>query len=760
MIKSNNVCSRIVFLLVGTIFCYLLAFSNVQAGELIDLQPADDIDYNERIRVNSAISVARSSYFYGGVHIGETSGSGGVTFINGSIVNASDGRVPVTFGDDLRVDGGIWRGPNIGAGDNLPVKISDDLRVDGAIWGGTSRGNAADGQSVVFADSVRPAMDNINTFGSSGFRWASGDFAGTVRMGNLGGDDVVNEDNLQATNAPANGQVLSYAGNNEFQWIASSDTLTSLSCTNGQIAKYNGTAWACGSDNDTVDTDWTGSGTGTMYATTTSDDVGIGITSGLSGKLHVLDSANDAGYFEATGDNVRAVRGVANNTTATTSYGGWFSSNSTGGRGVHATVNGDIAQAVYGEATSASASLNYGGYFTAAGTAGAGVYGAAPAYGGDFVATAGPGVHGLGTTYGGDFTATAGVGVNGLGTTYGGDFAASAGAGVQGDGTTHGGEFTATAGPGVFGFGTTYGGHFQNGTDNGHGVYAEASGANSHGVWGSGVDTGGFFEAVDGAGVDGESTDYGGDFAASATDGIGVRALAPGTNGHGVEATAGSQGGNFLANDGVGVVAEATAGIGVDGTGTTRGGYFEASDDVGRAVYGLATDAVGANYGGYFETSSTTNGFSGSFNGGNFNVALTLGEEFTVSNLPVGTGNDIQIAGTSLVEVGSSRRYKDNIQNLIVDTASVLDLQPVSFTFKDTGQEDIGLIAEEVHEIIPELVNYDEEGRPNGVKYSRVPVYLLEVAQEQQATIENQEERISQLESIICKYLPQEEACR
>lgn len=37
-----------------------------------------------------------------------------------------------------------------------------------------------------------------------------------------------------------------------------------------------------------------------------------------------------------------------------------------------------------------------------------------------------------------------------------------------------------------------------------------------------------------------------------------------------------------------------------------------------------------------------------------------------------------------------------------------------------------GLIAEEVFEVLPELVTVDEEGNPSGVKYSKLSIYLLE----------------------------------
>ena len=43
----------------------------------------------------------------------------------------------------------------------------------------------------------------------------------------------------------------------------------------------------------------------------------------------------------------------------------------------------------------------------------------------------------------------------------------------------------------------------------------------------------------------------------------------------------------------------------------------------------------------------------------------------------------------------------------------------------DEGKPGFGLIAEEVHELFPELVIYDEEGRPDSLSYDRLSVVLV-----------------------------------
>jgi hypothetical protein len=64
-------------------------------------------------------------------------GVGGVTFFNGTIINATTGSngsgVPVTFGDDVRIDGELWRGAEAGTADSQPLKINDNVEVSGGI---------------------------------------------------------------------------------------------------------------------------------------------------------------------------------------------------------------------------------------------------------------------------------------------------------------------------------------------------------------------------------------------------------------------------------------------------------------------------------------------------------------------------------------------------------------------------------------------------------------------------------------------------
>lgn len=96
-----------------TVFGIFLFMGVAVASDADVLQPASTITYNENLDVNGTI-YANSAY------IGEP-GIGGVTFFNGTIVNNS--AAPVTFGDDVRIDGEIYRSEKGGK----PLKISDNV---------------------------------------------------------------------------------------------------------------------------------------------------------------------------------------------------------------------------------------------------------------------------------------------------------------------------------------------------------------------------------------------------------------------------------------------------------------------------------------------------------------------------------------------------------------------------------------------------------------------------------------------------------
>ncbi len=90
----------------------------------------------------------------------------------------------------------------------------------------------------------------------------------------------------------------------------------------------------------------------------------------------------------------------------------------------------------------------------------------------------------------------------------------------------------------------------------------------------------------------------------------------------------------------------------------------------------------------------------------------------------------------------SSRRFKQAISTMGDTAALVRALRPVTFRFRPKEGQEIepplqyGLIAEEVGEVLPTLVSYDDEGRPYTVRYSLLTPLLLNEIQRLRAELE------------------------
>jgi len=99
----------------------------------------------------------------------------------------------------------------------------------------------------------------------------------------------------------------------------------------------------------------------------------------------------------------------------------------------------------------------------------------------------------------------------------------------------------------------------------------------------------------------------------------------------------------------------------------------------------------------------------------------------------------------------SSKKYKENIDKLTEEDAKkVLLLVPVSYDFKNNPSKNRrGFIAEEVNEVIPEVVSKDDNGEPEGIYYTDLIPYLTKMIQVQQEQINKLESRINELEKGV-----------
>lgn len=73
----------------------------------------------------------------------------------------------------------------------------------------------------------------------------------------------------------------------------------------------------------------------------------------------------------------------------------------------------------------------------------------------------------------------------------------------------------------------------------------------------------------------------------------------------------------------------------------------------------------------------------------------------------------------------SSAKYKDNIQDMGDASEAIYNLRPTTFSYKGSTETHYGLIAEEVDQVMPNLVVYDKSGDPQTVMYHELPALLL-----------------------------------
>lgn len=113
--------------------------------------------------------------------------------------------------------------------------------------------------------------------------------------------------------------------------------------------------------------------------------------------------------------------------------------------------------------------------------------------------------------------------------------------------------------------------------------------------------------------------------------------------------------------------------------------------------------------------------------------------------LELSNSGNLTIRGT--FTESSSIRFKENITPLDPALDKVNQLEAVSYNKIGADDREVGLIAEDVAELFPEVVTYNEEGQTQGLNYSRLSVILLKAMQEQNAVIAALTERVNKLEN-------------
>jgi hypothetical protein len=99
---------------------------------------------------------------------------------------------------------------------------------------------------------------------------------------------------------------------------------------------------------------------------------------------------------------------------------------------------------------------------------------------------------------------------------------------------------------------------------------------------------------------------------------------------------------------------------------------------------------------------------------------------------------------STVLTASSDEKLKTNIHTIFNPIDVISNLRGVSFDRKDTGLKDFGVIAQEIEQVIPEVVHIDNDGY-RSVSYNSIIGFLIEGMKQQQSKISDLEEKIQKL---------------
>jgi hypothetical protein len=112
----------------------------------------------------------------------------------------------------------------------------------------------------------------------------------------------------------------------------------------------------------------------------------------------------------------------------------------------------------------------------------------------------------------------------------------------------------------------------------------------------------------------------------------------------------------------------------------------------------------------------------------------------------------------------SSKRFKEEIKPMNNASEALFSLKPVSFRYKQDIDPDrkgqLGLIAEDVEKVNPDLIVRDKEGKPYSVRYDQVNAMLLNEFLKEHRKVEQLEKQIEVLTAGLQKVSAQLEVTK
>jgi hypothetical protein len=140
-------------------------------------------------------------------------------------------------------------------------------------------------------------------------------------------------------------------------------------------------------------------------------------------------------------------------------------------------------------------------------------------------------------------------------------------------------------------------------------------------------------------------------------------------------------------------------------------------------------------------------GFTGASNANYItnNNQITNGAGYTTytSNQATNTSSSVTFSSVTAATINTTSdiRLKDNIRTFESAMDVVSQLRGVRFAWKETGVETVGLIAQEVEKVLPELIGTNADTGLKSVSYANMVAVLIEAVKELKAEIEELKKR-------------------
>ena len=155
-------------------------------------------------------------------------------------------------------------------------------------------------------------------------------------------------------------------------------------------------------------------------------------------------------------------------------------------------------------------------------------------------------------------------------------------------------------------------------------------------------------------------------------------------------------------------------------------------DTLGQALDGNSQNATGFGnlYGSAVSGSVSVGGGVGTL------VSLSVAGGTVSGDVALALPNDKDVKARAFVTY-SERSIKTNIQPMNNALDTVKKMQGVTYDLKNGGKNEVGFIADEMAQVVPEVVSFKEDGSAAGLDYGRLTSVLVEAIKAQQAQIED-----------------------